>query len=96
MYQHSTNKIGVNGVDVWKKNNITSGARTSAQPLILCCCQDENGKEMYQNMKKSTCGACGVIVFTHCCFVVFLRPQKLPTMFVHFSRRIRLNYHRSK
>ena len=47
--------------------NLSSGARVfhiTSNLVISRRCQDENGKEMYQNVKR-TCEACRAIVFAH-------------------------------
>ena len=65
-YQHGSNKIDMNGVVVWeKKLHVLSGPHVLQTTLNLLTsrrCQDENGKEMYQNVKR-TCWACRAIVF---------------------------------
>ena len=68
MYQHCRNKIGMNGVVVWEKNKtfrqvLTSSTQRQIWPNSRRC-QDEDGKEMYQNAKR-TCRACTGIVLAH-------------------------------
>ena len=50
---HSKNKIDESGVDIEKEiENSSSGARflhMTSNSIISRRCQDENGKEMYQN-----------------------------------------------
>ena len=65
---HSKNKIGENGVDIYRENwNLSSDAlvlHMTSNLIISRLCQDENGKEMYQNVKWR-CRACRTIVFAN-------------------------------
>ena len=69
MSPHSKNKIGENGVNQFREKiqKSSSGARVlhmTTNLIISRHCQDENSKEMYQNVKR-TCRACRAVAFAN-------------------------------
>ena len=61
----SRNQIGKSGVQVKKENENSSSyvhvLHKTLNVVISCCCFAEDGKEMYQNVKRT----CRAIVFAH-------------------------------
>ena len=64
--QYSKNKFGESGVDSWEKfENSSWGGRVlhvTSYSIIPCRCLDENGKGIYQNVKRA-CRAIRSVVF---------------------------------
>ena len=68
-HKHSRTKFVMNALLLFgeKIENSSSGAlvlHKTSNLIISRGSQDENGKEMYQNVKR-TCSACKTIVFAH-------------------------------